>query len=320
VPVVAEVTRSGIVESRHHGHVAALDTSGLLVLAVGDVTTPVFGRSSNKPLQAVAMLRLGLDVDDEQLALVTASHSGEPRHLAIVRGLLDDKGLRVEDLANTPAFPLNEHCARDNVRAGGSATSLTQNCSGKHAGMLATCVVNGWPLDSYLERDHPLQVAITDVFAELAGEPVGHIGIDGCGAPVHAVSLAGLARAFRTLVVAPDGSHERRVADVMRGHPALVGGEGRDVTVLMEGWPGLLAKDGAEGVYAAATADGRAVAVKIDDGAGRARSAVLLAAFDAIGLTVPTGLRDRLRLPILGHGQPVGEVRAVALQTVNATR
>jgi L-asparaginase II len=174
VPVVAEVTRSGIVESRHHGHVAALDATGSLVLAVGDVTMPVFGRSSNKPLQAVAMLRRGLLVDDEELALVTASHSGEPRHLAIVRRVLRDRGLRVEDLANTPAFPLNERCARDIVRAGGSTTSLTQNCSGKHAGMLATCVVNGWPLDSYLDTDHPLQYAITEVFAELAAARRAH--------------------------------------------------------------------------------------------------------------------------------------------------
>ncbi len=319
MPVVAEVTRSGIVESRHHGHVAGLDATGAIALAVGDVTTPVFGRSSNKPLQAVAMLRLGLPVDDEQLALVTASHSGEPHHLAIVRRVLDDAGLSEGDLANTPAYPLNEHCARDIVRAGGSATSLTQNCSGKHAGMLSTCVVNGWPIDSYLEADHPLQRAITDVFAELAGEPVGHIGVDGCGAPVHAVSLVGLARAFRTLVVAPSATPERRVADVMRSHPSLVGGDGRDVTVLMGGWRGLLAKDGAEGIYAAASAEGRAVAVKIDDGAGRARSAVLLAAFDAIGERAPAEVRDRLRTPVLGHGEPVGEVRAVALQSLNAT-
>jgi L-asparaginase II len=314
VTVVAEVTRSGIVESSHHGNVAALDASGAVVLAVGDVTTPVFGRSSNKPLQAVAMLRLGLDVDDEQLALVTASHSGEPRHLAIVQRLLDDRGLHAGQLANTPALPLDERSARDIARAGGAATSLTQNCSGKHAGMLATCVINGWPLDSYLDGDHPLQRAITDVVVDLAGEAVGHIGVDGCGAPVHAVSLTGLARAFRGLVTAPNATPERRVADVMRAYPALVGGAGRDVTVLMECWPGLLAKDGAEGVYAAATADGRAVALKIDDGAGRARSAVLLAAFDAIGVDVPDGLRERLRVPVLGHGQPVGEVRAVALR------
>jgi L-asparaginase II len=314
VPVVAEVTRSGVVESSHHGHVAGLDATGAVVLAVGDVATPVFGRSSNKPLQAVAMIRLGLDVDDEQLALVSASHSGEPRHLAIVQGLLDGSGLSADDLANTPALPLDERSARDIVRAGGSATSLTQNCSGKHAGMLATCVINGWPLESYLDGDHPLQRAITGVIADLAGETVDHVGVDGCGAPVHAVSLAGLARAFRSLVTAPNASPEWRVADVMRAHPELVGGEGRDVTVLMQLWPGLLAKDGAEGVYGAATADGRAVALKIDDGAGRARSAVLLAAFDAIGVDVPDGLRDRLRVPVLGHGKPVGEVRAVALR------
>jgi L-asparaginase II len=311
VPVVAEVTRSGLVESRHHGHVAGLDASGALVLAIGDTATPVFGRSANKPMQAVALLRLGLTVDDDQLALVAASHSGEPRHLAIVERILADHGLTPAALGNTPALPLDEHAAHDHVRRGGDASALTQNCSGKHAGMLATCVVNGWPLDGYLSPDHPLQQAITAVVAELAGEAVAAIGVDGCGAPVHAVSLTGLARAYRHLVIAPHGSIERRAADVMRAHPDLVGGIGRDVTALMAGAPGVLAKDGAEGVYAAATADGRAVALKIDDGARRARSAVLLAAFDALGIEVSSEVRERLRVPALGHGEAVGEVRAV---------
>jgi L-asparaginase II len=260
------------------------------------------------------MMRLGLDVDDEQLALVAASHSGGPRHLAIVTRLLGDHALSVEQLANTPALPLDDACATDIVRAGGSATTLTQNCSGKHAGMLATCVVNGWPVESYLDEGHPLQRAITDAVADLAGEAVAHVGIDGCGAPVHAVSLTGLARAFRALVTAPPGTAERRVADVMRAHPELVGGDGRDVTVLMQGWPGLLAKDGAEGVYSAASADGHAVALKIDDGAGRARATVLLRAFDALGVAVPAELRARVHVPVLGHGEPVGEVRSVALR------
>jgi len=314
MPVVAEVTRSGLVESRHHGHVAALDANGALVLAVGDVTSPVFGRSSNKPLQAVAMLRLGLVVEDDELALVTASHSGEPRHLAVVERILRAGGLTADDLDNTPALPLDEHCTHELLRTGGTATSLTQNCSGKHAGMLVTCAANGWPLDTYLDPDHPLQRAIATTVAELAGEPVSAIGIDGCGAPVHAVSLRGLARAYRTLVTAAPGTAEHRVAEAMRAHPDLVGGTGRDVTTLMTALPGLLAKDGAEGVYAAATATGQAIALKIDDGAWRPRPAVLIAALDALGVGVPDALRDALRVPALGHGLPVGEVRALPLR------
>ena len=183
------------------------------------------------------------------------------------------------------------------------------NCSGKHAAMLATCVVRGWPLPGYLAQDAPLQVALAAAVAELAGEPVAHVAVDGCGAPQHALTLTGLARAYGRLVRAPEGSPERRTADAMRAHPDVVGGTGRDVTLLMAGLPGLLAKDGAEGVYAAALPDGSAVALKVADGAGRPRVPVLVAALRALGADAPV-LDELATLPVLGGGRVVGEVRA----------
>jgi L-asparaginase II len=178
------------------------------------------------------------------------------------------------------------------------------NCSGKHAGMLATCVANGWPTGSYLDPAHPLQVAIADAVTDLAGEPIAAVGVDGCGAPVFAFSLTALANSFLRLVEAAPGTHERRVADEMRAHPALVAGTGVEDTVLMEAVPGLLVKSGAEGVAAAAMAGVGAVALKIEDGAARARTPVLLDALNALGVETPA-----MEELVLGGGEPVGEVR-----------
>jgi L-asparaginase II len=310
VTVVAEVVRSGLVESVHHGSVIAIDASGMATVSVGDVTSTVYGRSSNKPLQAVAMIGMGLDLPPDQLALVCASHSGEQRHLDVVRRILNAFGLSEHHLQNTPDLPLDLGAQIAYTRAGGKRSSLAQNCSGKHAGMLATCVVNGWPLDGYLQPDHPLQVAIGEEVAALIGQPVVHVGVDGCGAPQHAVTLLGLARAFRTIALAEVGTPEHVVAHAMRTEPELLGGRGRDVTILVRGVPGLVAKDGAEGVYAAAMPDGRAVALKIADGASRARPPVMVAALARLGVDV-SALDELARPPVLGHGRPVGEIRAL---------
>ena len=259
------------------------------------------------------MLQAGWQpADDEELALAAASHSGEPRHLHVVRRMLARLGPDPEQLLGCPpALPLDERTAAAVLAAGGVATRLQMNCSGKHAAMLLTCAAGGWPLPGYLRPDHPLQLALQSALERLAGEPVEHVAVDGCGAPQHALTLPGLARAFCRLVTAGPGSAERRTADAMRAHPGLVGGTGRDVTRLMDAVPGLLAKDGAEGVYAVALADGSAVALKIEDGAARARVPVLVAALRALG--VATEALDELAvLPVLGGGTTVGEVRAAA--------
>ena len=306
--LLAEVVRSGYVESTHHGSVVALRPDGSVALALGELDQPVFPRSSNKPLQAVGMLEAGWQpASAEQLALATASHSGEEGHLAVVREMLD--GIGVDQLANPPMLPLDEAAAHALLARGEQPSALTMNCSGKHAAMLATCVANGWPTAGYVDPDHPVQRAILATVERLAGERVKHVAVDGCGAPQHALSLTGLARAFSRLATGPDPL--RRTAEAMRSCPWHVGGTGRDVTRLMEQIPGLVAKDGAEGVYAAALPDGSAVALKISDGAGRARTPVLVAALRALGATSEV-LDELATVPVLGGGRPVGQVRVSA--------
>jgi L-asparaginase II len=188
---------------------------------------------------------------------------------------------------------------------------LRMNCSGKHSAMLATCVVNGWPTESYLSPDHPLQRAIRETLAELTGDEIVATGVDGCGAPLFAVTLTGLACAFRTLVLAEPGTPERRVADAMRAFPEWTSGTDRDERKLMDAVPGLLVKGGAEGIDAFAYADGRAGAVKIDDGAARARTPVTAATLRVLGVGELSD--DLSTAPVYGAESVVGEIRAVGL-------
>ncbi len=286
----------------------SLDPSGGQVLVRGDVDVPIFPRSATKPLQVVAMMRCGLSLPPADLALAAASHSGEPVQVARVRALLNAAGLTESDLRCPASLPLSEAAAAAILRAGGGPTAAQMNCSGKHAAMLLTCVAADWPTHGYPDAEHPLQRAICAAIEDLTGGPSPAVGVDGCGAPVYAVSLRGLARAFSRLVRAGEGTAERCVADAMRQHPDLVGGVGRDVTDLMAGVPGLLAKDGAEGVYAAALPSGAAVAVKVDDGAARARLPVLVRELRRLGAAGDA--LDRLsELPVFGGGVPVGSVR-----------
>ena len=304
---LARVLRGGLVESVHSGHVVVLAPDGSERLVLGDADATVWARSSLKPLQAVAMLRAGLDVEGAALALVCASHNAEQGHLEVVRSILAGAGLGPDDLRNTPDWPLDPDSAWQ-WRADGHGTEpLTQNCSGKHAGMLATCVAAGWPTQDYLEPEHPLQLAIRDVMGELTGVPVEQSTVDGCGAPLFSTTLRGLARSFADLA-SGDGL-PRRVGRAMAAHPWHVGGTGRDVTRFMEAVPGLVAKDGADGVYAAGLPDGGAVALKIVDGSSRPRPAVLAAALAVAG--VDPALVEAVALtPVLGHGRAVGEVVA----------
>ena len=274
-----------MVESQHFGAVVALERDGSVAFSIGDANTIVYPRSSMKPLQATAMVSAGLDLPPQLLALVCASHDGRPEHLAAAREILKRAGLDESALGNTTDYPLDETEHEKAIREGKQRTSLQMNCSGKHSGMLATCVAAGWKHDlSYLSPDHPLQRHITAMIPSLAGEPAAHIGVDGCGAPAHAMSLVGLARAFRSVAIAEPGTPQHRVAQAMTSHPEMVGGPTRDVTRLMQGVPGLVAKDGAEAVFAVGLPDGRAVALKVSDGANRARPPVMQAALARLGV------------------------------------
>jgi L-asparaginase II len=314
-PVVAEVVRSGFVEGHHYGSVVALAADGSVAWSVGDVTATMLPRSCNKPLQVVGMLRAGLRLEGELLALAAASHSGEPFHLDGVTRILSGAGLAEDALRTPPDLPLDDEARAEVLRTGGGPTRLAMNCSGKHAAMLATCVANGWDTASYLDAGHPVQRAIRAAVEELTGEPVRAVAVDGCGAPLLSTSLTGLARGFRRLSLAAGGP-EHAVADAVRSHPAWVSGTRRDEAALLAAVPGAVAKAGAESCYAVGLRDGRAVALKTDDGAPRARPVLMARALERLGVTEEAGvdgpaLRRTGVVELLGGGRPVGVLRAV---------
>lgn len=307
--VLAEVVRGGVVESAHLGHLVGLD-GGAVVVRRGDPDTTVFARSSLKPVQAVAMLRAGLDLDGELLALACASHSGEAGHLAGVRRILVGAGLAAAALQNSPGLPLDPDAAFAHRAEGLPMSSLVQNCSGKHAAMLATCVARGWDTATYRVATHPLQRSVRDTVRELTGDRATAVTVDGCGAPLFSCTLTGLARAFAAIALAPPDTPEGRVARAIREFPWWAGGTGRVVTRLVAGVDGLIAKDGAEGVFAAALPDGRALAVKVLDGSPRPVPVIVATALRLLGVDAP--VVDQIgRVDVLGHGVAVGAVRAV---------
>jgi L-asparaginase II len=304
---VARVVRGGVVESVHHGHVVGLDVSGAVALSVGDPEVTFFARSALKPLQAVGMLRAGLELDGELLGLTAASHSGEPAHLEGVGRMLASGGLTTADLRNTPDVPLDADSAFAWRTCGRGPEPLSQNCSGKHAAMLLTCLANGWSIDDYLSGAHPLQVALRAAVEELTGFASVHTAVDGCGAPLFSTTPLGLARAVARIAGAAPDTHEGRVGAAMREHPWWVSGTGRDALILTAAVPGLLAKDGAEGVFAAALPDGRAVVVKVLDGSKRPLRAIVAAGLRELGVDDPE-LAVAGRIDVMGHGVAVGTV------------
>jgi len=307
--VLATYSRSGFIEGSHSGHAVIVDATGAVVRSWGEPTKVIFPRSCNKPAQATAMVESGLDVSSRLLALAASSHSGEAVHLDGVDELLGLAGLPVTALQTPADYPYSATERDAWLRAGLPASPRAMTCSGKHAAMLLTCVLNDWPTATYREPDHPLQVAVRATLERLAGESVRNVGIDGCGAPVMSLTLAGLARMASRVVQAPSGKSERMVANAMVAHPEMVGGSGREVTSMMRAVPGLLAKDGAEGVYVAALPDGTGVAVKAEDGAERASQVALASLLVSCGVD-RAALADVIEVPMLGGGVPVGAVVA----------
>jgi L-asparaginase II len=298
-----------MVESTHRGHVVVVDGTGSVRAAIGDPTTLIYPRSAVKPLQAAAMLEAGLDLEGSDIALAAASHSGEPFHVAQVREVLGGVGLSEDDLRCPPDLPYGEEARVAHLAAGGGPERVLMNCSGKHAAMLRTCVRNGWPLDSYLDAEHPLQAHIHQRLTQWSGAEPQPTSVDGCGAPLWGLPLVALARA---MVGLPAQGAGRRVADAMRHYPEFSGGTTRDVTHLMRGVPGLVAKDGAEAVQAMVveTPSGPfGIAVKIADGGQRARPMVAAAVLSALGLRAPV-ITEHMSAAVLGGGRPVGTMSA----------
>jgi L-asparaginase II len=309
-PIVVEVVRNGYVESVHRGRVVVTDPGGTIAVSVGADLAPMYPRSALKPLQTVGMVRAGLDLEPELLALVAASHSGEPMHIEGVRRILGSVGLD-ESALQTPAdWPLDEQAREAAIRSGGQKTPIAMNCSGKHAGMIASAAIHGWPIETYRDPDHPVQRAILQTIDDLTGEQARNLAVDGCGAPAYAVSLAALARAYGRLAAASTGP-EQQIADAIRAHPAMASGSRRDECALHRAIPGLLTKAGAEAVQAVGLPDGRGLAVKISDGSPRARPVAMAGVLQRLGLAADV-IAEQASAPVLGHGERVGEIRPCA--------
>ena len=338
VPLAVQI-RGELVEGVHYGSVAATAADGSLVWEAGDSSVPFYPRSALKPLQAVALVRAGLSLPESLLALSAASHSGGTAHREGALRILTMHGLGISALENTVDLPYGGPEREQWLHDGGSADHLCQNCSGKHAAMAAVCTLNGWPIKGYLSPDHPLQQLVAATIAELTGEEPAVWSTDGCGTPLPALSLAGIARAYGRLAraaaeaqtddAAPDagahdgGAHdggpvalsaEAAVGRAMTRYPEMVAGEGRDVTALMRLLPGAVAKDGFEGVQLIGLPDGRGIAVKISDGGDRARMPVAVRALAALGVpeATPDGpLAGLAAGTVLGGGRPVGILAAL---------
>ena len=300
--VLAKVTRGDLVESLHLGHLIALNADGSTYLSKGSPELPIYPRSAIKSLQAAAMLKAGLKVEENELAIICASHSGSQKHIDLVTKMFTTRDISISQLKNAVDKPLGE---KEKIAWGEKpASQLAQNCSGKHAGMLITCQQNGWDMKSYLDLNHPLQEAIKNEIEELSGEKVSAVSVDGCGAPLFAISLIGLARAISNLLRSTDFVYQQIVSACIK-YPQLVAGDGRLTTRMMRAVPGLFMKEGAEGVQVCALRDGRVIAIKIIDGSWRPVAPIIVEIFMRWGVEMPDE-----SVKIYGGGSVIGEVIA----------
>lgn len=314
---LAVVERSGFVESRHTGIAIVIAPDGTVAEKLGDPSALILPRSSLKPLQALGCLTAGLSLEGERLGLATASHTGTDRHVSVVRDILDAAGLGEEALQCPPSWPTDQSTRDELVRERSEAARVRMNCSGKHAAMLATCVVNGWDTATYLEPEHPVQAHLRDIIERLTGEKVAATAIDGCGAPVYAMTLFGLARAIHRIgtssTTSPFALHRSAgvLVQAVREHPWTIEGPGRPDSIVIERL-GVFAKGGAEGVMVMAAPDGTTVALKTLDGSLRASTAVALRLLERAGALASSDVADamsQLPLSVLGGGNTVGAIR-----------
>ncbi len=303
--ILVEIFRNEIVESVHSGHLLILGADGRERLSLGSTKHAMYPRSAIKAIQASAMVRNGLKLEPNLLALVCSSHAGTSEHMDGALAILKSAGLDESALKNTPDKPLGE---KERRAWGNSApTSLAANCSGKHSGMVATCALNGWDISTYLTPNHELQIAYRKELEQLSGEKVSQVAVDGCGAPLFAISLTGLAKAIHALTVSKDPVHQE-VVNACRNFPIMVSGEGRLPTLAMQKVPGLFCKDGAEGVIVLSLQDGQTLVWKISDGSFRGAAQLMAAGLARMGIQVEFEPEF-----IYGGGQVVGEIRASTL-------
>lgn len=300
---VAVLERSGLVESRHRGIAALVGPDGKLIDQLGVAKRLIYPRSAVKPLQVVAMRRAGLDLVGEELAICAGSHQGTGRHIALVDGILAGAGLDESALQCPPAWPGNQ-AARAEAEGESKAAF---NCSGKHAGFIAASKAAGWDVETYLEPSRQMQTLVAEVLAEFSGEPILHSTIDGCGAPLHTITVEGLARAIGKFAAT-----EPEIVKAMLAHPWAVGDTKSPDALIME--RGMVAKLGAEGVFVIGLKSGHGVAVKIADGSLRAAPLVALKLLQRNGLiddATHDALHTALSVKSLGGSEVLGELRAL---------
>ncbi len=325
VPLV-EVIRAGRLECVHYGSVAICDARGGLLAAHGNPEQPTFLRSSAKPFQAVTVVRTGAadrwGFTAEELALCCASHGAQPLHLTVVHSMLAKCGLTPDDLRCGPHAPMHTPSADALVRDGKKPEPIHNNCSGKHAGMLAVCRHQGWPTATYLSADHPLQRANVESMAAFAGLQASEIplGVDGCGVPTFYLPLARVATAFARLACDHEklGSYlapAQRIVQAMAAYPVQVSTEGHfGAQLLQHVGKHVVGKGGAEGVFGAGLiGKGVGVAIKISDGGGRAIAPVMVRLLEQLLPDVElAGLKNEALKPICNTlGDEVGELRVV---------
>jgi L-asparaginase II len=333
-----EVSRGDLVESVHQVAACALSARGDLLFASGEIDDPVYLRSSAKPFIAATAIEAGVrerfGLSMEEIAVMSASHSGEPFHVEAVRSILQKSGFDESDLQCGPQIPYNEAAAQQLERDGEPASAIYNNCSGKHAGILALCRVMGVQPDGYLDAHHPVQQRILAFCARLSDDDPAHwpLGVDGCGIPVYATSLRRAALAFArfaTLEGLPDRDAQALlvVRDAMVSHPEFVAGTGELDTALMAAAGGAIAcKVGAEGVHGVASMPGRFGYVsKVLDGTSRARGPATIAALRALGaLSEAQATKlDSFERPIVYNRahRAVGQIRPthVAVETASTS-
>lgn len=314
VPLV-NVIRSGLEESLHVGDIAVVDAEGRLVASAGDAQRMLFARSSMKPLQATVSLSLApLSFTSREIAVMCASHNGEPVHLEAVRSLLARAGVPESALRCPAVRPWDEESSSKAPQR----LRINSDCSGKHAGMLAACRGQGWQEETYLEPAHPLQQSVLSAVLGVTGQESVSVGVDGCGVPVHGMALRSMARIYARLSTPERWSglqaHVSRAVRAMREEPYLVAGRNRTDTAVMEAVKDVVVKGGAEGLMCAAVLDrSLGVAVKVRDGGHRASGLAMihaLAALDVLEGAAMTRLEPFARPPVLGGGRPVGELVA----------
>ena len=321
-PALVEIIRGSLVESRHAGAIAVADADGRLLLAFGDVDRPVFPRSAVKAMQAIPLVESGaadaFGLGDDELAVACASHSGNSLHVETVRSLLDKAGLDESYLACGAHWPVSEAAMRELIRSGRRPQAIHNNCSGKHAGMLAAAVHLGFDPRGYEQPDHPLQSMIARIISESCGIALDQscVGIDGCSVPTWAVPLGALACGFARLGTGEGLATKRahaaeRLVVACFAAPVLVAGEGRfDTLVMSKLAPSVFVKGGAEGVHCAALpALGLGIAVKADDGAKRGAERALAEVIAALLPEARATLADQLNDEISNwRGTSVGRI------------